>query len=452
MDNKAALGGTIRRRREKAGLTQEELGTHAGYKAGAGVSLSRIENGSVMPGPSKLSAIAIALGTTAETLELEAGIQRGGAAPSAVRRQTLKARRERVETQFIQRSETLTRLEDDYYGAANAATDKVVGPLVATCEELEGAPAGFESAAIDDAEQIGLSPQGLTGIDEGGHGNLLRMLCMRGIAGAVAAGGPWPDLGGSFLAKKVLDFAVDHGTSSTGVPINALQGAARTRAALSWLGLGSKATGRFGMQGGRLVLGAAAALPAVIAVGGVFALTKRSDRSDRQELERKLAAAEKFLSLGEVRFQAVVTHMTESTEILKTAVTHGSWALEVWIESLVSPTGERLRNWDELDDSQQARFTQIAHVATCIGALLALRPEELLTARSPDLPTIDELTFDAAQTDGQDGSGSGKTEEPGSGPEEQPAGAITFEVAEQQFREIRQEARRGIRSALGRRS
>ena len=449
VDNKTALGGAIRRHREKAGLTQQELGTRAGYKAGAGVSISRIESGGAMPGPSKLGAIARALGTTAETLELEAGIQRGGAAPNAGRRQNLKARREQVEVQFIQRSEMLTRLEDDYYGAAQEATAQVVGPLVAICKELEGMPAGLESADIDDAKRIGLLSQGLTGIDESGPGNFLRMLGVQGVTGVAGAGGPLSDLGGGFLAKKVLDFTAAHGTSSTGVPINTLNGAARTSAALSRLGLGSKAVGKFGMQGGRLALGAVAALPAVIAVGGVFALAKRSDR---QELERKLPAAENFLSLSEERFQAVITHMTESAEILKTAITHGSWALEVWLESLVSPTGERFRSWDELDDSQQARFTQLAHVATCIGALLALRPEELLTARSADLPTIDELTFDAAQTDGQNGSGSEETEKPGSGPEEQPAGAITFEVAEQQFREIRQEARSGIRSALGRRN
>lgn len=441
MDNKTALGGAISRRRGATGLTQEELGARAGYKTGAGVSISRIENGSVMPGPSRLTAIANALGTTAETLEREAGIEPGGAS-NAGRRQTLNSRRERVEAQFIQRSETLTRLEDDYYGAANEATAQAVDPLVAICEELRGMPAVLESADIAGAERIKLLSQGLTGIDESGPGNLLRMLGARGVAG-----GPFSDLGGAFLAKKVLDFTAEHGTSSTGVPINTLNGAARTNAALSRLGLGSKAVGKFGMQGGRLALGAVAALPAVIAVGGVFALAKRADR---QELERKLPAAETFLALSEERFQAVITHMTESTEILRTAITHGSWALEVWIESLISPTGERLRSWDELDDSEQAKFTELAHVATCIAALLALRPEELLTAPSTNLPTIEELTFGTVQADDQ--ASPAATEELESRPEEQPAEAITFEVTNQHFREIREEARKGIRSALGRRS
>src|SRR5215218_5947105 len=69
-----ALGWTIRSLREQCTpkLTQAELGRRAGYGAGAGVAISRIESGQMRPGPDKLDRIANALGSTALQLERRA--------------------------------------------------------------------------------------------------------------------------------------------------------------------------------------------------------------------------------------------------------------------------------------------------------------------------------------------------------------------------------------------
>ena len=66
-----ALGQVIRELREARTpkLSQEELGRKAGYRTGAGVSMSRIENGVTRPGPTRLEGIANTLGLTLQELE-----------------------------------------------------------------------------------------------------------------------------------------------------------------------------------------------------------------------------------------------------------------------------------------------------------------------------------------------------------------------------------------------
>ena len=73
----AALGQVIRELREARTpkLSQEELGRKAGYRTGAGVSMSRIENGVTRPGPKRLEGIATTLGLTVQELETR-GAQR----------------------------------------------------------------------------------------------------------------------------------------------------------------------------------------------------------------------------------------------------------------------------------------------------------------------------------------------------------------------------------------
>src|SRR4029453_4693939 len=69
--SRGGLGQVIRELREAhtPKLTQEQLGRKAGYRAGAGVSMSRIENGVTRPGPRRLAGIAAALGLTVHELE-----------------------------------------------------------------------------------------------------------------------------------------------------------------------------------------------------------------------------------------------------------------------------------------------------------------------------------------------------------------------------------------------
>src|SRR4051794_3835840 len=73
--SKAALGQVVRGLREHRGMTQEELGRKAGYRAGAGVSISRLESGLLRPGSDRVAGLAAALGLTLDDLETRASTQ-----------------------------------------------------------------------------------------------------------------------------------------------------------------------------------------------------------------------------------------------------------------------------------------------------------------------------------------------------------------------------------------
>ncbi|WP_386694009.1 hypothetical protein [Lonepinella sp. MS14435] len=89
-------------------------------------------------------------------------------------------------------------------------------------------------------------------------------------------------LGGGAAAGAVTAFGAYSGTmalatASTGTAISSLSGAAATNATLAWLGGGSLASGGLGMAGGTLVLGAAAAGPALLLAG--WYMNSKSEKS-----------------------------------------------------------------------------------------------------------------------------------------------------------------------------
>src|SRR5229473_3064565 len=63
-----ALGQVVHDLRRKKGWTQEKLGREAGYQSGAGVSISRLENGRLKPTPERFEGIAKALGLFSDAL------------------------------------------------------------------------------------------------------------------------------------------------------------------------------------------------------------------------------------------------------------------------------------------------------------------------------------------------------------------------------------------------
>ncbi|GII52811.1 hypothetical protein Pth03_12000 [Planotetraspora thailandica] len=458
-----ALGGVIRRRRLGGNITQEELGKRAGYKSGAGVSIFRIESGTVKPTPEKLRGIARALNTTVEALQQEAGMVRDEPASSS-QGQTIKARRKGVEAQFLQRSETLSQVGAAYFGAANRSVADMATPFITVCQEFVNMPSTPEGPTTptktgeDPAQRVlwikeqfewalrGAAVRPARTDDATVRVETLGSAVVSSLASALS----W-DLNtvGRWSARSLFTAVSNLGRASTGAPIKELRGIAQWNATMARLGGGPRAAGGWGITGGRAVLGTVAALPTAIALGGVFAIGLIASRRVQ---EVKVTAAEEFLALTEERFEAVITHMTESTEILETVTTHGSWSFEAWQESLASPSGKPVREWPELDEPQQTRYRDLMQVTACLSALLALAPEELLTAPSTKFPTIGELTFGDGQTTKQaDETTSGTlgtdvTEASGGVP------LATFEELQERYREIRNYIRKEIRASLGRRS
>ncbi len=444
----SSLGAAIRRARLAAGLTQKDLGARAGYKAGAAVSISRIENGTVTPPRDRVGAIASALGTPVGALTGQDG-SGGSFHPSGAGTLPLKERRQRVEEEFLHRQQALTQAESDYFGAANLAQSHLTAPLVAVCLEFAHTLPHLEAAtgantagpAAGDVKRKaywaladGSSP------DSDSAGDLVgaRVVTEAIISGSLG------DAGRS-SAEGVLALVKRFGTASTGTPLGELRGAAQSKAALAQLGLGSRASGGLGMLGGRAVLGTVAVLPTVIAIGGVFALALIKGR---REQEAKVTDAERFLSLTQRRYDEVIAHMTESAAIIATANTHGVWAFEAWREGLPT-TKKPTPAWSDLNRTQQSTCAELAHVAERIVDLLALAPEDLLTASSEHWPTIGELAFgdgtalDQVAPEAITQDHSGGTEAP-----DEPT--VGFDDLANRYRRARHQIRTDIRRSLGR--
>ncbi|TMR34982.1 helix-turn-helix domain-containing protein [Actinomadura geliboluensis] len=449
-----ALGGVIRRRRIGRNITQEELGKRAGYKSGAGVSISRIESGTVKPTPEKLRGIAKALNTTVEALEREAGIVHPKPS-SSVQGQSIKARKKAVEVQILQRAEILSQVGAAYFGAVNRSVADMATPFITVCQEFANLPSTLEGATSvpetseDPAQRVlwlkeqfewALASDATVWVEALGPG-----------VGAITASSGALKKVGQRSARSLFTAVSNLGRASTGVPTKELRGIARRNATMAQLGGGPRAAGGWGIAGGKAVLAAVAALPTAIVVGGVFA---SGLVNGRREQEAKVTAAEEFLARTEERFEAVITHMKESTEILEIVTVHGSWSFEAWQESLASPSGKPVREWSGLDELQQARYRKLMHVTACLTALLVLAPEELLTAPSARLPMIGELTFGDGQTTKQADettSGTlGTDAAEASVDMELPLAA--FEELQERYREIRNYTRKEIRASLGRRS
>jgi len=149
MEFSEALGSVIREHREAhvPKLTQGELGKFADYKAGASVSISRIESGLMRPSPEKLEAIARVLGVTSSQLEQEAakrtrtGRTRAGKGDgNGARGDSIKDRVERVQQEIDRRTALITELAEAFNEAHDRARDEFFVRFVEVATGVTGAP------------------------------------------------------------------------------------------------------------------------------------------------------------------------------------------------------------------------------------------------------------------------------------------------------------------------
>lgn len=426
-----ALGAAIRRRRLALGLTQVEFGRRVGYLTGAGVSISRIENGGTWPQTDKLTRIASALGTDVTTLLADAGLRLATDTTPGAR--PLKEQRHDVEARYLNRSTTLSRAATAYFTATERAVTDLVTPFLALTDQLATSPPDLAALTPRNAGDLAtaLAPDStvaLAGVEIPGAS---------GLGAAWGAGGL--DAAGRGAAAGVFALVRQFGTASTGAPIRNLHGIAQWSAAMARIGGGPVALNGRGITGGLAVLDVVAQLPKVIAVGGVFALAMVSNRREQRE---KIAAAYRFLDQTQERFDAVMEHLTRSTQILETATTHGGWAFESWREVLDPRSGGAQPTWADLDTTQRERHGDLMQVITGVITLLALPPEDLLTAPSQTHPPISELAY-------------GHQPRPASHPDDPQqldASLQTFEELRDWYRDVRDTTHTVVRSALGRRA
>jgi transcriptional regulator with XRE-family HTH domain len=397
-----ALGQVVRDLRGAKKLTQDELGKKAGYRGGAGVSISRIEGGLLRPGGDRFAGLAAALGLTPDELEARASRQTvenvavasaatgvigsaagaalvGGATARSAERP--KDRIKRIKQDIDERTRVITDLGERFNQAHDRARDEFFMRFVVIAGRLEGAPPPdppqLEGDEVSDADaeaafQLKVTSYGVEHVLAGGAGGA--------AAGKAVGGGAY----GTFME------AVSSGTASTGAAISGLSRVATTNATLGLLRGKTLAASGKGIAGRTLVqAGIGGAAAAVLVALGLFWMTKRN-RKEQQELAAKLDEAEAEINATQRGFDALQEILPQATKTLDYVAVHAGHALNRWEAQLGTGTS----TWDSLSQAEQQRYRDFIEIAAAQLAVATIDFQGLMTTQDSDRNRLIELTED----------------------------------------------------------
>lgn len=386
MHSTEALGAVIREHREAKGLTQEALGTKAGYGSGAAVSISRIENGLTRPSDERLDGIAYMLDLTRAQL-LDLADQRTGelaersdnAPPDRERMpgdESTKKRAKRLQAESERRIDVITRLAEDFNGAHDRARDDFFMKFIKNAGQIDGA----ESPEASDLEVID-SRNG----DKAKATAAYRLrFTSYGVAKVLAGGASGAAAGaavGGAAAYTTFVTAVAVGSASTGTAIAGLSGVAAINAALALIGGGTLAAGGAGVAGGAALLAGIVAAPALLlTVGGLVWMVRRN-RKQQLELLEKLNEAEDKLDSTRRGLEACTDFLPRAASVLDYIAVHAGHAIARW-ESALAP---RPLKWERLSDDQQRRYAEFIEIAAAQLSVATINFQDLMTLQGEAL-------------------------------------------------------------------
>ena len=364
-----AMGEVIKDLRKKRRLTQEELGTRAGYQGGAGVSVSRLESGQMEPSEERFVEIARALGVTREELvalaDARTALLRSTSAGGIVTVSDRIARIERVK-------EARRRLVKDVE-ALNIASDRAKDDFLLRFYEVAGR---LHDAPSPDPGK--LATHQLPHADDAAVEAALQIQFTRfGVEQALS--GTAALAPGSATSGDSAFEAFTSLVSLASFPLGSLLSSLRIGAAFKAL---QKTTGM------RPTLGAAGGIAAVVgiaagaAVGWHRAATQRSSRQ-----QKELAEAEAEIAQTQPGVDALRDLIPKATETLDYIAVHASHALRRW----EAEVGDESRAWSSLSASEQQRYYDFVEVAAAHLAVVTMRLEDLLTTRDDDLERAKSL-------------------------------------------------------------
>ena len=372
-----ALGQVIREHRVANGLTQDELGTDAGYGAGAGVSISRIENGLTRPTRDRFAGIAVALGFTPDELEaaarertrdISAQGANGGGVPSSAGRERPGVRAKRL-SQAVERREAVSgELSEAFKDAHDRARDEFFMTLVGISGGIDGAPQPDPVKPDDGDDDVTYAEA---------EASFRFRFASRGIANVLAGGAQLAEAGAAPEAGRLASYGAFQtvlamGRASTGRKISDLHGAAADRAARAKFGLGPKASGGFGIAGGDRVLTGIRWSTTL----ALHAMAMRSELKKQAELDK----IDDEIRATQRGFEALEDILPRATEVLDHIAVHGTRALKRWDAQMVT----RPCQWDSLDSAQQQRFLDFVEISACQLAVASIDVEELMDSRGDD--------------------------------------------------------------------
>jgi len=368
-----ALGQVVKRLRRAKGLTQEELGDAAGYGKGAGVSISRLENGRLEP-TDKFTGIARALGVSTQELQKhateETAAQQGaggdGARTHADRIAAIvraSERRKQLAPELDAFNEARKRAERDFLMTFRELAAHVIDARAQDEDQLvHGGGAETDEAEAEAAYQIRFTQYGVS-------------QALADPAGSAAIGGAV----GSAAAYLAFTEAVALGTAPLGATGLPLTGAATVLNGLrAAMGVGRSA--RIGSAAGGINLVAAVAVGAAVATIVDRQATAKRNRK-QQESAAKIAAAEADVAMNQANVDALLDVIPRATEVLDYIAVHASHALTRWGAQI----GEDPVLWEELGEAEQQRYQDFVAVAAAQLGVATIDFQELATSREADL-------------------------------------------------------------------
>ena len=377
----SALGQVIHERRVANGLTQDELGTDAGYRAGAGVSISRIENGLTRPTRDRFAGIAVALGLTPDELEsaaeertrdISAQGATGGGAPSSAGLERSGDRSKRLRQEVERREAVSGELSEAFKDAHDRARDGFFMTLVRIASDIDGAPQP-DPVKPDDGDVT----------DAEAEASFLFRFASRGIANVLAGGAQLAETGAAPEVGRLASYGAFRavlavGRASTGRKISGLHGVAAENAALARLGLGPEANGGFGKAGGGKVLTGIRWSTTLL----LYAMAARSElkkQADLDEIDDEIRATQRG-------FEALEDVLPRATKVLDHIAVHGTRALNRWDAQMIS----RPCQWDSLDSAQKQRFLDFVEISACQLAVASINAQDLIESTGDDLERLIE--------------------------------------------------------------
>lgn len=393
-----ALGWAIRSLREQSTpkLTQAELGKRAGYAAGAGVAISRIESGQMRPGPDKLDRIANALGSTVPQLERRAAqntreqLGDDNVDATAVKTRAgvpLKQRVAELEEAVALRTTKVIELADAFNAAHDRARDEFFLKFIDDARQIDGAPPPPE-------------PDDLTEKDASGPAAAAEYrlhLTSSGIAKALGDDGgaaARPSAGGAAAYEDFATAALLE-TASTASAISSLPGEAVANAILAILRSGKPATR---VTGRTMLLAGIVAVPAAaLTVRGYVRMARRTKLKEA-ELRERIDRAEAEIAATERGSQALANALDRATQILEYIAVHAAHAEHRWSADL----HERPVAWTALSPEQQRDYQKFITIAGCQMSVEDLDPGAYIATRGAALDELihstDELLDRADRT------------------------------------------------------
>lgn len=353
------MGSVVRELREARGLSQAELGARAGYGAGAGVSISRFENGLMIPRSEKLISIAAALGVSLEALEREAS-QRQVAPPTTAtevlpirKTEQVKDRIGRLQMEIETQSRAVAEIVKEFEDANSRASESFSDQLLAVVKRLEAIPHGI------------VLPSGESSLDPETVGRAVELLS------------PTPSRSAAGAARQSPNYLA--------IPL----ASAVARAILSTT-----------LSPGSAVRSATFASNAVAAIAGhliasTFLTMTSRNRAHQRELADRIRAAELDLDRLRPPIDALRVVLPLAANQLDYIATHGGHALERFSLRLTATHGDGAVRWADLASSEQAQFRAFAEIESARRALAGLDVPGLIEAQ--DASERERLLSEALQ-------------------------------------------------------